>query len=56
MSNLVEVIESPGPLGDNLGFESGLTGRFTLGDASAQGTVDGFAPAEGAAQAVLGCA
>lgn len=53
-SNSLDVIEDPGPLGEDLGFESGLTGWFTLGNASTQGAVDGFGPAEGATQAMLG--
>lgn len=52
-SDRLEVIGNPGPLGDNLGFESGLNGWYTFRRASTQGAVDGFAPAEGAAQAVL---
>lgn len=55
-SNHLDVVGDPGPIAGNLGFESGLTGWIALGNASTQGAVDGFAPAEGAAQAVLGVA
>lgn len=49
----VPVMADPGAFTDNAGFESNLDGWIVFGDASAQGAFEGFAPAEGAAQAVL---
>jgi len=49
----VTVAANPGPLTGNAGFESGLTGWIALGQASALGAFQGFAPAQGAAQAVV---
>lgn len=49
----VSVVPNPGSLTGNAGFESGLTGWIALGQASALGTFQGFAPAQGAAQAVV---
>jgi hypothetical protein len=47
------VIADPGLLTGNAGFESDLAGWIVLGQASAEGELEGFAPAEGAAQAVV---
>jgi hypothetical protein len=49
----VLVVADPGVLTDNTDFESELDGWIALGQASAEGTFQGFAPAEGAAQAVV---
>jgi hypothetical protein len=49
----VPVMADPGVFTDNAGFESNLDGWIVFGDASAQGAFEGFAPAEGVAQAVL---
>jgi hypothetical protein len=49
----VSVAANPGVLTGNAGFESGLTGWIALGQASALGAFEGFAPAQGAAQAVV---
>jgi hypothetical protein len=49
----VFVAANPGLLTGNAGFESGLTGWIALGQASALGAFQGFAPAQGAAQAVV---
>lgn len=49
----VFVVANPGALTANAGFESGLSGWIALGQASALGTFQGFAPAQGAAQAVV---
>jgi hypothetical protein len=47
------VAANPGVLTSNPGFESGLSGWIALGQASVQGTFEGFVPAQGAAQAVV---
>ena len=49
----VPVVADPGLLSDNTGFEAGLDGWIALGQASAQGEFQGFAPVAGAAQAVV---
>jgi hypothetical protein len=49
----VPVVADPGLLSGNAGFESGLDGWIALGQAAAQGELEGFAPVEGAAQAVV---
>jgi hypothetical protein len=49
----VPVVADPGQLSGNAGFESGLGGWIALGQASAEGSFQGFAPVEGAAQAVV---
>ncbi len=49
----VSVVPNPGALTGNAGFESGLTGWIALGQASALGAFQGFAPPQGAAQAVV---
>jgi hypothetical protein len=52
-SSRVLVAANPGPLTGNIGFESGLAGWIALGQASALGAFQGFAPAQGATQAVV---
>ncbi|HWN71356.1 MAG TPA: hypothetical protein VNM90_27145 [Haliangium sp.] len=49
----VPVVADPGLLTDNAGFESALDGWIALGQASTEGEFQGFAPVEGAAQAVV---
>lgn len=49
----VTVAANPGSLTSNAGFESGLNNWIALGQASALGTFQGFAPAQGAKQAVV---
>lgn len=47
------VVANPGPLTANAGFESGLASWIALGQASAPGAFQGFAPPQGAKQAVV---
>jgi len=49
----IPTVADPGPLADNAGFESGLTGWIAVGAARTEGEFEGTRPVEGTAQAVV---